>query len=96
MWCGRRLTPLTDVDATEMMRSLKSAPLLEGYRGRPPADQRALGDALLRLSLLVEACPAIQEVDLNPVRVLPRGVVVLDARVRVQDTAPARSRRIWY
>ncbi len=63
-----RLTPLTDVDATEMMRSLKSAPLLEGYRGRPPADQRALRDALLRLSLLVEACPAIQEVDLNPAR----------------------------
>jgi len=91
-----RLTPLTDVDASEMVRSLKSAPLLEGYRGRPPADTRALRDALLRLSLLVEACPAIQEVDLNPVRVLRRGLVVLDARVRVEATVPPYSRRIWY
>jgi acyl-CoA synthetase (NDP forming) len=44
----------------------------------------ALEDLLLRVSALVEAHPAIAEVDCNPVKVLPDGVVVVDARVRVE------------
>jgi acetyl coenzyme A synthetase (ADP forming)-like protein len=79
-----RITPLTDLDAAEMVRSLATYPLLDGYRGAPRADVAALEDLLLRVSALVEAHPAIAEVDCNPVKVLPDGVVVVDARVRVE------------
>jgi acetate---CoA ligase (ADP-forming) len=80
-----RVTPLTDVDATEMLRSLRCWPLFEGYRGRPRLDSASLEELLLRLSVLVEKLPHIAELDLNPVLVRPSlgGSVVLDARIRV-------------
>jgi acetyl coenzyme A synthetase (ADP forming)-like protein len=79
-----RITPLTDLDAAEMVRSLATYPLLDGYRGAPRTDVAALEDLLLRVSALVEAHPEIAELDCNPVKVLPDGVVVVDARVRVE------------
>jgi acetyl coenzyme A synthetase (ADP forming)-like protein len=84
-----RITPLTDLDASEMVRSLQTFPLLDGYRGAPKGDIAALEDLLLRVSALVEAHPTIAELDCNPVRVLPHGVVVVDARVRVEPAAPS-------
>jgi len=83
-----RITPLTDLDAAEMIRSLATYPLLDGYRGAPRADVAALKDLLLRVSALVEAHPTIAELDCNPVKVLPDGVVVVDARVRVEAATP--------
>jgi acyl-CoA synthetase (NDP forming) len=83
-----RVTPITDLDATEMVRSLRTFPLLEGFRGAPPADVRALEDVILRLGALVDANPTIAEMDCNPVLVLPRGAVVVDARIRVQAASP--------
>ena len=68
------------------MAALRSAPLLDGYRGHPPADRPAFIDLLQRVSALVEAAPEILEMDLNPVKVLEpgQGVVVVDARIRLQ------------
>jgi acyl-CoA synthetase (NDP forming) len=83
-----RLTPLTDLDAAEMVRSLATFPLLDGYRGAPKADIGALEDLLLRVGALVEAHPEVAELDCNPVKVLPDGVVVVDARVRVEPATP--------
>jgi acetate---CoA ligase (ADP-forming) len=83
-----RITPLTDLDAAEMVRSLATYPLLDGYRGAPRADVAALEDLLLRVSALVEAHPTIAELDCNPVKVRPDGVVVVDARVRVEAATP--------
>jgi acyl-CoA synthetase (NDP forming) len=83
-----RITPLTDLDAAEMVRSLATYPLLDGYRGAPRADVAALEDLLLRVSALVEAHPTIAELDCNPVKVLPDSVVVVDARVRVEAATP--------
>jgi acetyl coenzyme A synthetase (ADP forming)-like protein len=83
-----RVTPITDLDAAEMVRSLRSFPLLEGYRGAPAADVAALEEVILRLGALVDANPAIAEMDCNPVVVLARGAVVLDARIRVQPVPP--------
>jgi acetyl coenzyme A synthetase (ADP forming)-like protein len=85
-----RITPLTDADATAMVRSLATFPLLDGYRGAPPADVAALEDLLLRVGALVEAHPEVAELDLNPVMVLPRGqgAAVVDARVRVEAAPP--------
>lgn len=92
-----RLHPLTASDAAEMIDELRGARLLRGYRGAPPADEGALRDVLLRVSALVGIAPEIQELDLNPVIVLPTGACVADARVRL-GSVPAgnRGRRIEY
>ncbi|MEV0403128.1 GNAT family N-acetyltransferase [Actinoallomurus sp. NPDC050550] len=78
-----RLTPLTDVDAAELIRSVRGAPLLLGHRGAPAVDTASLEEALLRLSRLADDHPEIAEVDLNPIIARPDGVVAVDARVRV-------------
>jgi acyl-CoA synthetase (NDP forming) len=78
-----RLTPLTDVDAAELVRSVRSAPLLLGHRGAPAVDIAGLEDALLRLSRLAVDHPDIAEVDLNPIIARPDGVVAVDARIRI-------------
>jgi acetate---CoA ligase (ADP-forming) len=83
-----RITPLTDLEAAVMVRSLATYPLLEGYRGAPKADVAALQDLLLRVSALVDAHPQVAELDLNPVRALADGVMVVDARVRVEAVSP--------
>jgi acetyl coenzyme A synthetase (ADP forming)-like protein len=87
-----RITPLTDRGAAEMVRSLRTFPLLDGYRGAPKTDVRAVEEILLRLSALVEAHPEVAELDCNPVLALPEGAVVVDARVRL---APAPLGRPW-
>jgi acyl-CoA synthetase (NDP forming) len=92
-----RLHPLTEADAAEMVDQLRGAALLRGYRGAPPADESALADALLRLSTLVGLCPEIQELDINPLLVMPRGVCAVDARIRVDRArAPIGSGRVRY
>ena len=83
-----RLTPLTRDDAAEMVRSLDTFPLLDGYRGAPGADVAAVEDVLLRVGALVDAHPEVLELDCNPVMAGPDGAVVVDARVRI---GPARS-----
>jgi acetyl coenzyme A synthetase (ADP forming)-like protein len=86
-----RITPLTDLDAKEMVRSLKSYPLLTGYRGRPKYDVEAVEDLILKLSRLVEDIHEIAELDFNPVIVLPEGegVSLVDARIRVAEALPS-------
>jgi acyl-CoA synthetase (NDP forming) len=87
-----RLAPLTDRDATDLVRAIRGWPLLDGWRGAPPADVAALESLLLRVALLADRVPEILELDLNPVRVLPkgRGALALDARVRVGPPTVAR------
>ena len=92
-----RLCPLTDVDVSRMLDEVKGTALLRGYRGAPRGDENAVKDLLLRISAMVEKCPDIREMDLNPVKVLPEGVRVVDVRVRVgRRPAALPSRRIAY
>ncbi|MDO8635346.1 MAG: GNAT family N-acetyltransferase [Dehalococcoidia bacterium] len=81
-----RLHPITDIDAREMVSSVKMAKLFEGFRGLPPSDTQAIEDLLLRLSALVEDIPQVAELDFNPVKVMPRGegYWVIDARVMLK------------
>jgi len=82
-----RLAPLGADDCRDMIRELRGAPLLHGARGRPHADVDALADALARLSgLALGAGHAIEELDVNPLFVLPRGrgVRAGDALVRLR------------
>ena len=80
-----RVTPLTDQDAREMVREIRGYRLLQGYRGHPPADVKAIEEVLLRVSRMVEDIPEIRELDLNPIFGLPpgEGCSVVDARIRV-------------
>jgi acetate---CoA ligase (ADP-forming) len=81
-----RVTPLTDRDASDMVREIRGYRLLEGYRGHEPADVKALEEILLRISLLVEEVPEITELDLNPILARPpgEGCQIVDARLRVE------------
>jgi acyl-CoA synthetase (NDP forming) len=83
-----RITPLTDHDASEMVRGIRGYRLLQGYRGHPAADVAALEDLLLRVSRLVEEVPEISELDLNPVFALPpgQGCRIADARIGLKPT----------
>jgi acyl-CoA synthetase (NDP forming)/RimJ/RimL family protein N-acetyltransferase len=83
-----RLAPLTDSDADELIRSIRSAPLLLGYRGAQPADLAALRETLLRVSRLADDLPEVAELDLNPVIARPDGVSAVDARIRLTPTQP--------
>jgi acetate---CoA ligase (ADP-forming) len=83
-----RLHPVTEADADTMLDQIRGSKLLRGYRGQPPADEPALKDVILRISTLLTLCPEVQELDLNPVKVLARGVSVVDARIRVARQRP--------
>jgi acyl-CoA synthetase (NDP forming)/GNAT superfamily N-acetyltransferase len=80
-----RIAPLNEADVQSLVRETKSYPLLQGYRGRPPADIDALKEMLLRISSLAQAIPELRELDLNPVIALPKGhgCAIVDARARV-------------
>ncbi len=82
-----RLTPLTDRDAHDVVRELRTFPLLAGYRGAPPVDIAAVEQTLLRLSALVEAHHEIAEIECNPLIVSPDGAVAVDVRARVEVVA---------
>jgi acetyl coenzyme A synthetase (ADP forming)-like protein len=81
-----RLHPITDLDAKEMIGSIKMAKIFDGFRGAPPADKNAIQDLLLRLSAMVEDISQIAELDFNPVKVMPEGegCWVVDARVMLK------------
>lgn len=92
-----RIHPLTASDADDMINEVRCSKLLAGIRGAAPSDVPALREAIMRLSAMIDICPEIRELDINPLKVLEKGVVALDARVRVERLVPAPpSRRIAY
>jgi len=82
-----RIVPLVRRDAREMIREIKGYPVLEGYRGKEPANISALEDMLLKVSDFVEKNPDIKELDLNPVFAHRDGAVAVDARVVLEEEA---------
>jgi acetyl coenzyme A synthetase (ADP forming)-like protein len=92
-----RILPLSTEDAADLVRSLRTSPLLFGYRGAPSLDVHALEDLVLRVARLAEDVPEITEMDLNPVVVHEQGLVVVDAKLRVAPAprlVPADFRRL--
>ncbi|MFI1800987.1 GNAT family N-acetyltransferase [Streptomyces sp. NPDC020379] len=87
---AHRLVPVTDRDAAEQIRSIRTAPLLFGWRGTTPVDTRALEELLQRVSRLVDDHPEVVGADLEPVIVAPHGVHVLGATIRLAPP-PART-----
>lgn len=78
-----RVAPITELEAKEMLLGLRGSQILQGARGGQPLDVDSVVDAILRLSQLLVDFPQIQELDINPLRVLAegQGSLALDARM---------------
>jgi acetate---CoA ligase (ADP-forming) len=85
-----RVNPLTDEGAKELIKSLKSYPLLTGFRGAPPVDLKKLEETLLRVSQLVKDFVCIHEIDINPFIASPKKgkSKAVDARFIIKQTKP--------
>jgi acetyltransferase len=82
-----RVAPLSRRDAVEMIREIRAYPLLSSFRGSAPSDEGGIVDGLLRISRLSLDFPEIQELDLNPVMVMPkgRGIRAIDCRMTIAE-----------
>ena len=82
-----RILPVTDLDAAELVRSLRASPLLFGYRGSSRVDVDALEDVLQRIARFVGHVSALAELEINPLIVSSEGVIAVDARAKVAPVA---------
>jgi len=87
-----RVLPITRTAPRKMIEQTKSFPILNGARGKPPLDQKAIRKLLRLCSEIVEAYPEIEEMDLNPVIVHEKGLSIVDARVILKKEDPSSSR----
>ena len=76
-----RVLPISRTAPQKMISEIKSYPILDGVRGRPPVDKQAICRLLLTVSEIIEAYPQIQEMDLNPVIAHEDGLTIVDARI---------------
>ena len=83
-----RVLPLTDVDARELVCSLRGSPLLTGHRGSTPVDVAGIEQLLLRVAQLVDDLAEVVELYLDPVLASPSGVSVRAASIRLARAAP--------
>ncbi|MEO8358147.1 MAG: acetate--CoA ligase family protein [Chloroflexota bacterium] len=76
------LAPLTQTEALKMIRKTWAGRKLKGFRNIPPADEESVIDVLVKLSHLVLENESIEEIEINPLRVLDKGVMAIDVRVK--------------
>jgi len=76
-----RVIPVEPRDAQEMIKEIKGYPLLQGYRGKEPANISALIEIILKISKLIEENPQIKELELNPIFAYKNKAVAVDARI---------------
>ncbi|TET89309.1 MAG: CoA-binding protein [Methanomassiliicoccales archaeon] len=83
-----RVAPLTDVDATRMVRSIRSYPLLEGVRGEEPSDVESLIESIQRLSQMAVEFEEIGQMDINPIMLFEKGkgYKIVDVRIAIRET----------
>ncbi len=74
----------SDVEAKNMIRSIKSYPIIQGVRGQEGINEEKLKDILVRLSALLTIAPEIAEMDMNPLLGNAKDVVAVDARIRIE------------
>ncbi|MGE5251937.1 MAG: acetate--CoA ligase family protein, partial [Bacteroidota bacterium] len=85
------LAPLTPREAHEMIRRTWAGRKLQGFRNIPPADLDAAADVLVRLSRVALEYPSLQELEINPLRVLADGAVALDIRMKTVEPVTPRA-----
>lgn len=80
-----RIVPVSQRDAQEMIQEIKGYPLLQGCRGKEPANIPVLVEMILKISKFVEENPKIKELELNPFFAYADGAVAVDARIILED-----------
>ena len=78
------LAPLNQAEAREMIRKTWAGRKLKGFRSIPPVDEESVIDVLIKLSLLAYEHPEVEEIEINPLRVLSKGAVAVDVRVKLR------------
>jgi acetyltransferase len=78
-----KIAPVSNVEAGEMLSSIKASPLIEGIRGEKGVNKDSVLDIIQRISQLVTDFPIIQEMDLNPVIAFENSNFVVDARIKI-------------
>ncbi len=88
LWADRvfLLPPLSRADAGRALRSLRTWPLLDGFRGTPRVDVAGLETLILSLGALASDVPEVAELDLNPVLVGVDGCALVDVKVRLASS----------
>ncbi len=76
-----RVAPITNLDTRQMIREIRSYPILQGVRGQPPSDEDAITSILQATSRMLLENSQIQQIDLNPVMVYGKGATAVDARI---------------
>jgi acyl-CoA synthetase (NDP forming) len=84
------MPPVTARDAVRAVRGLRVWPLLEGFRGQPPVDRRAIEEVAMALGRLALEVPEVAELDLNPVLARATGVALVDVKVRLAHSTDAQ------
>jgi acyl-CoA synthetase (NDP forming) len=90
-----RVAPINRSEAIEMISELKASNILRGVRGEQPSDIGALVENLLRLSQLMIDFPEIDGIDINPVIVLEKGAIAVDARIVLRREQRTKRRGIY-
>ena len=91
-----RVLPATDVEADELIDASQGVvSQLEGFRGSARLDREALRDLVLRFAVLLRDVPEIVETDLNPVRCMSEGCIVIDTRIRVEHRRALDRVKTW-
>lgn len=67
-----------------MIEEVKAFPILQGFRGKKPANIDALADIIMKLSKMATEIPEILELDLNPIFAFETGASIADARILLQ------------
>jgi acetyltransferase len=78
-----RIAPVTNVEASEMLSSIKASPLIDGIRGKKGVNKDGVIEIIQRISQLVTDFPIIQEMDLNPIIAFEDSHFVVDARIKI-------------
>ncbi|MDO8747240.1 MAG: acetate--CoA ligase family protein, partial [Thermodesulfovibrionales bacterium] len=81
-----RIVPVSRREAASMVSEIKTSVLLKGTRGEKPADIESIVDGILRLSGFVTDFPMVHELDINPLVVMEKGAIALDARIIFERT----------
>ena len=78
------LAPLSKDEALSMIRSLKGYKIIQGTRGQAGIDEEQYAEIIVRLSTLLRFAPEIKEMDINPLLATSKGIIAVDARIRIE------------
>jgi len=78
------LAPLSKNEALSMIRSLKGYKIIKGTRGQASIDEEQYAEIIVRLSTLLRFAPEIKEMDINPLLATAKGIIAVDARIRIE------------